>query len=587
MHNQLNLEQKIAVESTGHVLLTACPGSGKTRVLTHKVAYELERKHPKSYVIAITFTNRASDEIKHRIDRLSIDDTYLWSGTIHSFCLEWIIRPYAGILDELKNGFSVADEYTSRELLKMANEESGLNRNIYFINTRWTTDGEYFDPDQSNRDVLDIYHDILKSKKLIDFDLILFYAFKILNLYPKIGKILNNIFHIICVDEYQDTQELQYAILSKIIAINESKTRLFMVGDKDQAIYDSLGGVAKDIDEIRTDFGNIEISPLELFGNYRTCQRIIDYYRIFQTANIEIESRCGYAEESGLITYDDNLDKDNLAQYISRIIRENLNNGILEKEICVLAPQWFLVIPMGRQLKSLLPDVNFDAYGLSPLHNSRENIWYKVARLLLVEPSSRMYFNRIRWAKELIQEFSNFGIILYRDDDYSYKKILRIINSIESNATEGDRYLLECFAEFLSLMNVNINDYIQLKEAHEKFFENLREKLDNPRFGYAREIEFFKKIFEQGSGVVVNTCHGIKGEEFHTVIAFGILDRYIPHKSATNPIESANKLLYVICSRAKKNLHLISETGRVYKEGWQYYSYVPTDNLAQINYLYD
>jgi hypothetical protein len=246
-----------------------------------------------------------------------------------------------------------------------------------------------------------------------------------------------------------------------------------------------------------------------------------------------------------------------------------------------------LVIPMGRQLKSLLPDVNFDAYGLSPLHNSRENIWYKVARLLLVEPSSRMHFNRMRWTKELIQEFSNFGIILYRDDDYSYKKILRIINSIESNATEGNRYLLECFIEFLSLMKINIDDYIQLKEAHEKFFENLRDKLDNPRFGYAREIEFFKKIFEQGSGVVVNTCHGIKGEEFHTVIAFGILDRYIPHRSAINPIESANKLLYVICSRAKKNLHLISETGRVYKEGWQYYSYVPTDNLAQINYLYD
>ncbi len=152
MYNQLNTEQKIAVESAGHVLLTACPGSGKTRVLTYKVAYELERKHPKSYVIAITFTNRASDEIKHRIDRLSIDDAYLWSGTIHSFCLEWIIRPYAGMLDELKNGFSVTDEYTSRELLKIAKDESGLNVNTYFINTRWTTNGEYFDLNLSNHD---------------------------------------------------------------------------------------------------------------------------------------------------------------------------------------------------------------------------------------------------------------------------------------------------------------------------------------------------------------------------------------------------------------------------------------------------
>lgn len=587
MYNQLNPEQKIAVESTGHVLLTACPGSGKTRVLTYKVAYELECKHPKSYVIAITFTNRASDEIKHRIDKLSIDDTYLWSGTIHSFCLEWIIRPYAGMLEELKNGFSVADEYTSRELLKTAKEESGLNVNTYFINTRWNTSGEYFDLNPSNRNVLDIYHEMLKSKKLIDFDLILFYAFKILNSYPKIGKTLNTLFHIICVDEYQDTGELQYAILSKIIAVDEGKTRLFMVGDKDQAIYDSLGGVAKEINEIKSEFGNIDITPLELLGNYRTCQRIIDYYRTFQTANIEIESRCSYAEELGLITYNHILDKDDLPQYISRIIKENLNSGIPEKDICVLAPQWFLVIPMGRQLKGLLPDVNFDAVGLSPLYSSRENIWYKVARLFLVEPSSRMYFNRIRWAKELIQDFFNFGIILYKDDDCGYKKILRTINSIKSKETEGNQYLFECFTKFLSLININIEHYVQLKEAHKKFFENLKEKLDDPKFGYAREIQFFKKIFEQSSGVVVNTCHGIKGEEFHTVIAFGILDRYIPHRSATNPIESANKLLYVICSRAKKNLHLISETGRVYKEGWQYYSYVPTDNIEQVNYDYD
>ena len=100
-------EQKDAVTCPNSLLLTACPGSGKTRVLTHKVAYELSMiDNPKQFVVALTFTHRATDEIKERIDRLNIETEQLWAGTIHSFCLDWIIRPYAGFLDILKNGFA-------------------------------------------------------------------------------------------------------------------------------------------------------------------------------------------------------------------------------------------------------------------------------------------------------------------------------------------------------------------------------------------------------------------------------------------------------------------------------------------------
>ncbi|SEL91951.1 UvrD/REP helicase N-terminal domain-containing protein [Parapedobacter koreensis] len=143
----------------------------------------------------------------------------LWAGTIHSFCLEWILRPYAGYIAEIKNGFVIADEYKSEELLSTLKEDYGFEW-WERITTRRNTDGSFAEPNLKFHDLLEEYHESLTSEKLIDFDLMLYYAYKVLDEYPKIGKTLNNLFHLIAVDEYQDTQELQYAILSKIINVN-------------------------------------------------------------------------------------------------------------------------------------------------------------------------------------------------------------------------------------------------------------------------------------------------------------------------------------------------------------------------------
>lgn len=114
----LNEQQKAAVKQEGNVLVTACPGSGKTRVLTCRVIKGLEElSSPKHRVIALTFTNRATDEIQSRLDQLSISHNQLWAGTIHSFALEWILRPYAPYISRLQKGFSIADEFFSKRIL--------------------------------------------------------------------------------------------------------------------------------------------------------------------------------------------------------------------------------------------------------------------------------------------------------------------------------------------------------------------------------------------------------------------------------------------------------------------------------------
>lgn len=579
----LNDQQKLAVTTKGHILLTACPGSGKTRVLTYKVAHEIQKTPDKQLVVAVTFTNRAADEIKRRIDKLGIEAEKLWAGTIHAFCLEWILYPYAGYLPELKDGFVIADEYRTEELLSILKSEFDLP-NWTRLTTRLNTDGTFAEPNGSHHDLLAQYHKRLKAERLVDFDQMLYLAYKLLKQHKKIARTLNNIFHLICVDEYQDTQGLQYQILAQIICANTTKTTLFMVGDKDQAIYGSLGGVAKSLQEIRREFGNIEIEELQLSGNYRSTQRIIDYYRNYQTADIEIESKCEYASEIGEITLNQEIHKDNLAEHIAEIIKTNLDRGVPAKEICVLAPQWWLVIPMGRRLKNLLPDVDFDAIGLSPLIKNKENVWFKFARLFLVPPAPNMYFARSRWANELLSELDGMGLHLFVESKRRQRSLLKLINSIMSDKNDGLDYLEECFKVFLESQEIIIDRYLTLKLHWDSFFEGTRRRLANPDMNYATDIQSFRKLFRHNEGVVVNTCHGIKGEEFNTVIAFGLLHGYIPNWSETGEDSIANKLLYVICSRAKKDLHLIAERGHFTRRGDQYFT---TTQLEDIPYDYD
>ncbi|WP_444647641.1 UvrD-helicase domain-containing protein [Flavobacterium columnare] len=116
--DSINKEQEDAILEDNSVLLIACPGSGKTRTLTFKIAYELSRlKSDKEFVIAITYTNRASDEIKERVELLGVDTSQLWIGTIHSFCMEWILKPYHLYSERLKNGFKVINSFDSEKIL--------------------------------------------------------------------------------------------------------------------------------------------------------------------------------------------------------------------------------------------------------------------------------------------------------------------------------------------------------------------------------------------------------------------------------------------------------------------------------------
>ena len=132
--NELNTKQSDVIKNENNILLIACPGSGKTRTLTYKIGYELDKlDDSRKYIIAITYTNRAAEEIKERIELLGIDTKQLWIGTIHSFCNEWILKPYYSLLEDLKYGFRIIDSQESEELLTTFCEpykKSGITRII-------------------------------------------------------------------------------------------------------------------------------------------------------------------------------------------------------------------------------------------------------------------------------------------------------------------------------------------------------------------------------------------------------------------------------------------------------------------------
>jgi DNA helicase II / ATP-dependent DNA helicase PcrA len=574
---QLNDEQQAAVSYDGNVVVTACPGSGKTRVLTARAIRGVrELKSPKERVVALTFTNRAADEIESRLNEENVPTERLWAGTIHAFALEWVLRPYAPYLEETRLGFTVADEYLTGKLLDDCKNQLGIN--LYTEISTWISrDGLVTNSDERCNEAFNRYKAALRAKKLIDYDDVLYLAFKALIERPEIAATLASIIRLVCVDEVQDIQDLQYGILSAICKASASPPSLFFVGDPHQSIYESLGALTKTAEEIAAEFGLDAIKHLRLEGNYRSTQRLIDFYRQFRPGIQAIKSRAKIASNWGLITFtDQTVAKERLAFAIADYISSAIQDGIAPDEICVLAPQWRHVRAIAQQLTQALPHIAFDAPGLSPLYSARDNVWFEISRLFLTSPAPSRIRARMMWARGVLTTLETFPTVSLRPEVGTARRLLRVINSIVSTETEGILYLQTVFAQLLVFMGIELDSCDALKNALEIFFEKAAKSISDAEGAISSDVESFRRFFNHPSGVVVSTCHGVKGEEYDTVIAFGLLRGYVPNwdvivnGSSFAADEQEAKLTFVICSRAKRRLHLISEAGHKTRKGRPY-----------------
>jgi len=588
---ELSEQQQEVVGLDDDVFVIACPGSGKTRVLTEKIASVLEAGIPNwKRVAAVTFTNRAADEIAFRVLDGGYSRKQLWTGTIHAFALEWILRPYASYDGQLSKGFAVADAFYVRKQLDALKEQFGVQYPDQ-VRLGYDREGNLLAEAEGERELVTECRRVMRESGLIDFDCILYLAYSLLTRRPEISRTLGAIFNHVCIDEYQDTQDLQFGILSSIVRSSNGAARIFIVGDKNQAIYTSLGGIAKTIKEVKEEFDRPNIMFRELSGNYRSTQRIVDFSSSFcEGDGIPIQSLAKHADEQGLITFDNQrYHKDELAEAIARIVQHHLDNGIAPADICILGPAWWLVTHIGRQMLLQLPRLELDAPGLSPLKYQPDSTWFKLARLFLSEPAPSRYRSRFRWASDFVLSLeSEIGRELPEEIRTS-RAILRLVNSITSEEESGLAYLDEVFDEAIAALEIDLDLHDALRDARHRFFEGAEERLIDRGDTELETVENLKKMFRYPAGLVVNTCHGVKGDEFTVVVCFGLLKGYVPHWSrimdaAIDDGEEARRILYVVASRAKKYLHLFSESGR---ETRNRYPYSTTQELSGVVWEYD
>ncbi len=278
-------QREAATHIDGPLLMLAGPGSGKTRVVTHRIAHMLLQGVQARNILALTFTNKAADEMKLRIDRL-VPGQHLWMGTFHSFCAR-LLRQYGNLVG-LADNFSILDTKDSKKALQSAVDEAKVDLSHASIDTvLWEisnaksnlrTSEEYERESGSKfsgvseitRQVYPVYERFLLRANSVDFDDLLLHVAVMLRDNPELRHDLDQRYKYIMVDEYQDTNLAQYAIVRALSLSNEN---LSVTGDPDQSIYAWRGASISNILEFEKDYPEAKVVRLE--QNYRSTKRIL------------------------------------------------------------------------------------------------------------------------------------------------------------------------------------------------------------------------------------------------------------------------------------------------------------------------
>ena len=302
--SSLNPEQRIAVETTdGSLLILAGAGSGKTRVIAHRIAYLIAEKGVAPWnILAVTFTNKASQEMKLRVQRLLKDQNLSSTPTVstfHSLCVRILRQDIEKLNDKYTRTFTIYDQDDSLKLIKNSVKELGYDEK--YIGLRATQSaistaknrGEDVEAFAARADYVDekraaqarvyaMYEERLHANNALDFDDLMIKTVRLLREVPEVREKYNNKFKYILVDEYQDTNSLQFNLIS---LLTEKQQNICVVGDEDQSIYKWRGADITNILNFEKHFANTKTIRLE--QNYRSTQTILDVAGSVVKNNIE------------------------------------------------------------------------------------------------------------------------------------------------------------------------------------------------------------------------------------------------------------------------------------------------------------
>ena len=594
----LNNNQKIAVNHIdGPMLVLAGAGSGKTKVLTNRIANLIENGIDYSNILAITFTNKAAKEMKERVVNLIGRNAYnIQISTFHSLGLK-ILKEYHHLLGYGKN-FTIIDSDDALTIIKKILKEEKLSKEHYNpreIRSKISSAKnamlgvEEFSKVEFDDKVVNVYKKYLtklKSGNSVDFDDLLILPIRLFKSYSYVLDEYQERYKYILIDEYQDTNEAQY-IFSKLLA---SKYRnIFVVGDNDQAIYAFRGANYKNILNFEKDYPEAKVILLE--ENYRSTQTILNAANCVIKNNRERKEKNLWSNNSvgDKIDYIVVSNEKEEAKLVAETVRDLIAAGIKEEDIAIL----YRTNAQSRIIEEEM---------------LKKNIKYRVI-------GSFYFYNR----KEIKDLLCYLRLISNHKDDVS---LLRIINtpkrgigektisnlsdlassssvSIYEAISSGKELEFKKIIEELtkaseSLSLTELVDLILDKSGIKKELSSSKQLEDEIRLENLNEFKSITKSYEEEHGsatlsdfldeislvsdmsehqegndrVSLMTVHSVKGLEFDYVFLVGMEEGVFPHYNAINDgsasaIEEERRLCYVAITRAKKKLYITSADSRM------------------------
>ena len=601
----LNDKQKDAVVTTsGPCLVIAGAGSGKTKVLTHKIAYLMETENVKPWnILAITFTNKAANEMKERIEGIVGESSKdIWMGTFHSICVK-ILRRFIDRIG-FDSSFIIFDSSDQKTLVKNCIKELKIDDKMFtdksVLSEISNAKNEMLEPQdyelrakgdfrkEKIATVYSLYQKKLKDNNAIDFDDIINFTIKILMENPDILEYYTDKFKYVLVDEYQDTNKSQFTL---VVMLASKHGNITVVGDNDQGIYSFRGADISNILNFEKDFPGTKIIKLE--QNYRCTGNIlkaanavisnneVKYKKELWTQNDEgnlpniYKADNEYDEGQYIASQIEKLKRDEYYKYADFTILYRMNTqsraieDIFRRENIPYKIIGGLKFYERKEIKDLV------AY-LRLIQNTSDNL---SLRRIINEPKRGIG----KTSLDKIEELSvTTGVPMYeiikRADEYGLNRVFlssrEFINAIEEvkgkkediTISELVKLILNKSGYTKALKNentieaenriANLDEFLTVvMEFEEEFAENsLTEFLEG--ITLSSDLD---NLEETQDMVTLMTLHTAKGLEFPVVFLVGLEEGIFPgHQSMMDPqeLEEERRLCYVGITRAKENLFL-------------------------------
>lgn len=627
--SQLNEQQREAVLATeGPLLILAGAGSGKTRVIAHRIAYLIAEKNVPSWnILAVTFTNKAADEMRQRVQRLLRTQergSLPLLSTFHSLCVRILRQDIEKLNDRYTRRFTIYDQDDSLRLIKQSIKELGYDekylgpratqstissaKNRGQDPTSFAAQAEYADERRAAMaSVYRIYEDRLHANNALDFDDLLIKTVRLLRDVPEIREKYNNKFRYILVDEYQDTNALQFSLIS---LITQKSQNIAVVGDEDQSIYKWRGADISNILNFEKHFPKTKTIRLE--QNYRSTQTILDVAGAVVKNNLERKGKTLWTSNprGGRVGYYQAFNAEAEARWVAQKIiehrrdefdlraavlyRTNSQSRVFEEAMRRATLGYNIVGGFSfyerMEVRDIIAYLKLalnpnDTIALQRVINSPprgigrntidelerrakdyELTWWETIGIIIDQPQNlgSRAISSLRSFRQIVNKLASMTDAeetLPGSSDSPVSDVVRAAivetgyeNALRSERTDEAEGRLENLQE---LVNAAV-DY------DEQGSEGLREFIDHSALVSDQDD------YKRDAPVTLMTVHSAKGLEFPLVFVVGLEDGLFPHSRSASDraeFEEERRLAYVAMTRAERYLYVThAMKRRVYGE---------------------